>query len=151
MPDEPAPALTTGRPGALIWWLEDDRELCRLLADRLHRCGWRLNIFHRPAALQKALQLDEPDLLLLDRRIRGAEDLNLLAELRRHGYSFPVLMLSGMAAPHQRIDALAHGANDYLTKPFHMAELFWHIERLLQAAPPRLMRPSPQERPIPSP
>jgi DNA-binding response OmpR family regulator len=54
-----------------------------------------------------------------------------------------------VAEPHQRIEGLARGANDYLGKPFHLAELVWRVERLLQAAPPRLLRRSPQQRPIP--
>jgi DNA-binding response OmpR family regulator len=149
MADPPAPELISERPGSLIWWLEDDRDLCRLLAARLRRCGWRLTLFHRAAELRRAIQLDEPDLLLLGRRLGSSDGLDLLADLRQHGHNFPVLILSALAEPHQRIEGLAVGANDYLSKPFHLAELIWRLERLLQAAPPRLLRPSPQRRPIP--
>ena len=59
-----------------------------------------------------------------------------------------MLILSALAEPHQRIEGLARGANDYLGKPFHLAELVWRVERLMLAAPPRLLRRSPQQRPI---
>lgn len=130
------------RLGARIWWLEDDRELCRLLAGRLRRCGWHLAVFHRPEALRAALEHQEPDLLLLDRRVPGGDGLDLLAELRDGHHHFPVLILSGLGAPDQRIEGLAGGANDYLVKPFRFQELMWRIERLLQTAPPRPIEPA---------
>lgn len=143
-----SPPLITEHPGALIWWLETDRQLCRLVQDRLRECGWRVVIFHHSATMARTLKLEEPDLLLLDRRLPDADGLDVLAELRQQGHRFPVLILSGMGAPSQRIEGLAAGANDYLAKPFSLAELIWRIERLLQSAPPRPMLPRPRERAI---
>jgi DNA-binding response OmpR family regulator len=128
----------TERPGACIWWLEDDRQLCRLVADRLRACGWRLSLFHSVSALLAALQHHEPDVLLLDRLLPGADALDLLERLRRESRTFPVLILSGLGSPDQRIEGLAQGASDYLPKPFRFKELVLRLERLLLAAPPRL-------------
>ncbi|MEB3166090.1 MAG: response regulator transcription factor [Cyanobacteriota bacterium] len=132
-----APPPLTQRLGASLWWLEDDRELCRLLESRLRACGWRLALYHRVPDLRAALMHDEPDLLLLDRRLSGGNGLDLLEQLRGENHHFPVLILSGLASADHRVEGLAAGANDYLAKPFCFPELMWRIERLLQSAPPR--------------
>jgi len=119
-----------------------------MLAGRLRACGWRLALFHTPAALLGALERDAPDLLLLDRMLPGLEGTTLLARLREQGQRFPVLMLSGLGSADQRIEGLALGANDYLPKPFRPQELLLRIERLLQAVPPALLLPSAQPDPI---
>ena len=146
----PGPAaLLSARPGARLWWLDDDRELCRLLAGRLRACGWRLSLFHTPAPLLVALERESPDLLLLDRVLPGLEGTDLLAQLRRQGRHFPVLMLSGLGSADQRIEGLSLGANDYLPKPFRPQELVWRIERLLQAQPTRPLLPGAAQPPLP--
>lgn len=134
----------SSRPWAHLWWLEDDRALCRLLADRLRACGWQLTLFHQVKGLRKALQHEQPDLLLLDRLMPGVDAVTLLQQLRVEGYHFPVLVLSALGLPEQRIEGLALGANDYLSKPFRFKELIWRIERLLQTLPPRLLLPRGQ-------
>ena len=144
---EPALAgdLTSARCGAQIWWLEDDRQLCRLVEARLRACGWRLTLFHKGQALLDALQRDHPDLLILDRHLPGMNGMALLQTLRHQGHRFPVLMLSAMGSPDERIEGLALGANAYLAKPFRSRELIWRIERLLQGTPPSRIHRSPDE------
>lgn len=132
----------SSRAGAEIWWLEDDRHLCRLIETRLQGSGWRLTLFHNAQTLLAAIQRDQPDLLILDRLMPGMDGVSLLQRLREQGHAFPVLMLSSLGSPHERIEGLALGANDYLAKPFHSRELIWRIERLLQGAPP-IPTPSP--------
>jgi DNA-binding response OmpR family regulator len=143
------PLLITQCPGALIWWLEDDRALCRLVSPRLQDCGWRVVVFHRFVKLQWALQQEEPDLLLLELRIPGDLAVPSLRSWRRQGLACPVLILSGLADAVHRIDGLAAGANDYLAKPFHLAELTWRIEHLLVSSQPRRLSQHAMERPIP--
>lgn len=131
-----ARGVTSARIGAQIWWLEDDRQLCRLLETRIRACGWRLRLFHRSQEVLVAIVQERPDLLILDRLMPGMNGMALLQNLRQQGHAFPVLMLSAMGAPEARIEGLAQGANDYLIKPFHSRELIWRIERLLQGVPP---------------
>lgn len=149
MTDELPSALISQRPGARIWWLEDDRQLCELLQARLEACRWRLSLFHRVADLAAALKLDEPDLLMLDRMLPGANGMDVLQQLRLDGYDFPVLILSALGSADERIEGLVVGANDYLPKPFRFRELIWRIERLLLARPPRLMQPSARRGVVP--
>lgn len=141
--------LTSARIGAHIWWLEDDRQLCRLLEGRLKACGWHVMLFHKSQALLSALQEDQPDLLILDRLMPGMNGLTLLQNLRRQGHGFPVLMLSAMGSPDERIQGLALGANDYLAKPFHSRELIWRLERLLQGMQPPLIHRSARDGAVP--
>lgn len=134
--------LTTEHPGSQLWWLEDDRLLCRLLADRLRTCGWRLTVFHRSLDMLAALEGECPDLLLLDLTLPGGDGLSFLRQLRRAHHRFPVTVLSELASADERIAALATGADDVLAKPFRFRELIWRIERRLQAASPPLAAPS---------
>lgn len=133
-------------PGSVLWWLEDDLELCRLLYPRLRSPGWELQIFHRAEPLLAALQAGgRPDLLLLDRRLPKCEGLELLRELRGQDQTFPVLLLSALASPADRILGLEAGAQDYLTKPFHARELLLRCEHLLRSDRRAAICPSARE------
>jgi DNA-binding response OmpR family regulator len=115
-----------------VWVLDDDTELLQLLQERLLSCGWQVQTFERPDGLRSALQQVMPHVLLLNRRLPGAEGLKLLQELRGSGYRFAVLMLSVLAEPEQRIEGLECGADDYLAKPFLWRELQLRLQRLLE-------------------
>lgn len=141
--------LISARSGAQIWWLEDDRHLCHLVETRLRACGWRLTLFHKSQDLLDALRQDQPDLLILDRLLPGINGMALLKSLRQKRYAFPVLMLSAMGSPDERIEGLALGANDYLAKPFRSRELIWRLERLLQGGAPPLIHGSSREGGVP--
>lgn len=123
------PATATER----IWILEDDELLCDLLTRRCAEQGWTLEAFHQPRDLEQALGERRPDLLLLDHLLPVKSGLDVLAGLRREGHRFPVLMLSALNAPGDRIAGLETGADDYLGKPFVFRELQLRIERLLRA------------------
>lgn len=139
-PAGPAP-FHTNHPGVRVWILDDDRALCELLAEQLIRVGWQLSCFHDPLAFEEALSQEHPELLVLDQMLPGKPGTHVLAKLRQQGHSFPVLMLSALGAPTDRVHGLEVGANDYLAKPFLCRELQLRIEHLLTmatvaAAPP---------------
>ena len=118
-------------PGATIWWVEDDLELCRLVAPQLVACKWELHVFHHPSPMLASLLRSRPDLLILDQVLPKQTGQDVLGGLRQLGHSFPVLILSGMGSPSDRILGLEMGAQDYLVKPFHVKELFLRCEHLL--------------------
>jgi two-component system response regulator QseB len=70
------------------------------------------------------------DVLLLDRRLPVVEGLDLLAGLRARGVTTPVLMLSAIAQPADRVAGLDAGAEDYLGKPFDVDELLARLRAL---------------------
>jgi two-component system OmpR family response regulator len=72
------------------------------------------------------------DLITLDRLLPGLEGLDILAELRAKGIDTPVLVLSALGDIDERIRGLRTGGDDYLTKPFSLAELTARLDALLR-------------------
>lgn len=115
-----------------IWILDDDQAMCSLLARQGEKVGWQIHSYHHPRSLLLECQTGQPDLLVLDQLLPGKHGLDVLAILRQNGKSFPVVILSALAAPNDRIAGLEAGADDYLSKPFQFRELQLRIERLLR-------------------
>jgi DNA-binding response OmpR family regulator len=114
-----------------IWVLEDDETLCALLTSRFDGLGWRTTTFIRPRVFEEQLACGAPSLLVLDEMLPERRGVDLLSGLRLQGHRFPVLMLSALHSPEDRIAGLEAGADDYLGKPFSFRELQLRIERLL--------------------
>jgi DNA-binding response OmpR family regulator len=115
-----------------LWILEDDERLCELLAGFCADLGWALEPFVTPRLLEQALERGTPDLLVLDQMLPGKPGSDVLAGLRNQGHDFPVLMLSALGAPSDRIAGLEAGADDYMAKPFLFRELQLRVEALLR-------------------
>ncbi|XP_022778869.1 uncharacterized protein LOC111320473, partial [Stylophora pistillata] len=62
----------------------------------------------------------------------GETGLELTKSLRDEGSILPILLLTALGEPHQRIEGLEHGADDYVTKPFEPKELVLRIQRILE-------------------
>lgn len=115
-----------------LWILEDDIALCRLIAEQCERQNWSLQAFHHPRNLEAALAERSPHLLLLDQMLPEKCGTDVLASLRLRNHQFPVLMLSAMGAPSDRVLGLESGANDYISKPFLFRELQLRIKNLIK-------------------
>lgn len=87
------------------------------------------------ASAQEVLSRLKVDLVILDRMMGGTDGLTFLKSLRNSGDVTPVIMLTAMGGPENRIDGLSGGADDYMDKPFQLRELVLRIEKLLQRAP----------------
>jgi two-component system response regulator QseB len=110
--------------------VEDDRELADLLQRVLTDEGY--DVTHAPDG-QRALHLgltQEFDLLVVDRGLPAVEGLDLIARLRSKGLVAPVLVLSARGTTQDRVDGLDAGAEDYLPKPFELAELLARLRAL---------------------
>jgi two-component system response regulator QseB len=120
----------TLRPRLLL--VEDDRELAGLLERVLTAEGYDVT----PALDgQRGLHLAltrEFDLLVLDRGLPAIEGLDLLQRLRGKGVHAPVLVLSARGTTADRVEGLDAGAEDYLVKPFEVAELLARLRALLR-------------------
>jgi DNA-binding response OmpR family regulator len=115
-----------------IWILDDDEAMCSLLKRQAQKLTWSLHALHHPKELPEALKDGQPDVMLLDQLLPDKHGLDVLAMLRQAGHSFPVLILSALGAPSDRIAGLEAGADDYLSKPFDFRELQLRVERLLR-------------------
>ena len=79
------------------------------------------------------------DLVVLDVMMPGESGLDLTRALRRDG-RVPILLLTAMAEPEDRVNGLEQGADDYLSKPFEPRELVLRIRNILQRRPRRIRR-----------
>ncbi len=113
---------------------EDQADIRELLALNLRQSGYDvLAVADGPAAL--AAQTEAPrDLLLLDLMMPGLDGLEVCKALRARGSSTPILMLTAKATELDRVLGLELGADDYLTKPFSLAELLARVKALLRRA-----------------
>ena len=108
--------------GERILIVEDEAPIREGLRDRLTREGFRVSEADSVAAGRRALQT-AVDIIILDRRLPDGDGLELLRSLRRDGATTPVIVLSALGQTDDRIDGLERGADDYVTKPFHLGEL----------------------------
>jgi DNA-binding response OmpR family regulator len=119
--------------GATILLVEDEAPIREGLRERLEREGYRvLGAATRREALE--LLASAPDLVLLDRRLPDGEGLDVLREVRARGLRTAVVVVSARGLADDRIEGLEGGADDYVTKPFHLRELLARIRGVLSRA-----------------
>jgi DNA-binding response OmpR family regulator len=121
--------------------VEDEKPIREGLKDRLEREGFRVADAQTLAEALRALE-GNPDLVILDRRLPDGEGLDLVRELRARGRSTPVIVLSARGMPEDRVHGLEGGADDYVTKPFHLRELVARVHAVLKRAEPEAARVS---------
>ncbi|WP_247599524.1 response regulator transcription factor [Sphingomonas sp. PAMC26645] len=112
--------------------IEDDAEaaqtICRALSGEGHevsaeRVGWE--------GLASLLR-EAPDLMIVDRMLPDMDGLEIVETVRVNGYLGPVLLLTALGSIEDRVTGLRAGADDYLVKPFAIAELIARVEALLR-------------------
>jgi DNA-binding response OmpR family regulator len=96
--------------------------------------GYAADLATNAESARSALHADGFDLAILDIALPGQDGLALLRALRRRGRALPVLMLSARDGLSDRVHALDLGADDYLTKPFELAELLARCRALVRRA-----------------
>ena len=122
---------------ARVLVVEDEPSLRFLLERGLEREGFSVLVAASATAGWELL--DQADALVLDWMLPDEDGLAFLARLRRlpRYEKLPVIMLTARAAEADRVQGLLGGADDYLTKPFSMAELAARLVALLRRAPVR--------------
>jgi DNA-binding response OmpR family regulator len=111
---------------------EDDMAISEPLARALRREGYQVDVREDgPAALDCALG-SGVDLLVLDLGLPGMDGLEVCRRLRSEGQLFPVLVLTARADEVDTVVGLDAGADDYVTKPFRLAELLARVRALLR-------------------
>lgn len=112
--------------------VDDDAELRDLLRDYLVRQGIEVSVLHDAASLERRLERERPDLIVLDLMMPGVDGLTALRKLRATGDDIPVIMLTARADDVDRIVGLELGADDYLGKPFNPRELLARVQAVLR-------------------
>ena len=115
--------------------VEDEPGLVLTLTDRLTREGYAVDTTaDGESGLERATR-EAFDLVVLDVMLPRMNGLDALRELRRRGIETPVIMLTARGQVVDRVVGLKLGADDYVTKPFEMAELLARIEAKLRRPP----------------
>jgi DNA-binding response OmpR family regulator len=111
--------------------VEDDASIADPLARALKREGYEVDVYgDGPSALEGA---DEgADLMVLDLGLPGMDGLEVCRQMRAMGSDVPVLVLTARADEVDTVVGLDAGADDYVTKPFRLAELLARVRALLR-------------------
>lgn len=112
--------------------MEDEAALITMLRDRLRKEGFDVAIAKDGNAGLEAALRDEFNLILLDVMLPGQSGLSVCQKIRATGSSVPILMLTARRQTVDKVAGLRTGADDYLTKPFQMAELLARIDALMR-------------------
>ena len=112
--------------------VEDEPGLVMTLTDRLLAEGYQVEtVTTAPQGLETATS-GHFDAILLDVMLPGGNGLDVCRTLRQRGVQIPILMLTAKGQVVDRVVGLKLGADDYLVKPFEMAELLARIEALTE-------------------
>lgn len=121
--------------------VDDDARLRRLLAKYLIEHGFLVATAEDAADARGKLGSFAFDLIVLDLMMPGESGLSFAADLRKRS-GVPILMLTAMGEPEDRIAGLEGGADDYMVKPFEPRELLLRIGNILRRAPQQETQPS---------
>jgi two-component system KDP operon response regulator KdpE len=111
--------------------VEDDREIRALMQSSLTVEGFDVKTAVTVSEAKALLRNTPPDVMVLDLGLPDGDGIDLVHEVRRH-HSLPILVVSARHQEAQKIQLLDAGADDYLTKPFSVAELLARIRVALR-------------------
>ena len=111
---------------------EDDMVLRDGLSRSLSQAGYAVDSANNGTDADHALAFQSYDLLILDLGLPKMDGLEVLRRLRMRGQTLPVLILTAREAIGDRVSGLDLGADDYLTKPFDLAELEARVRALVR-------------------
>jgi len=113
---------------------EDQADIRDLLVMNLRSAGYSVTPVADGAAALASQNEQPSDLLILDLMMPGMDGLEVCKALRARGRGMPILMLTAKSTELDRVLGLELGADDYLTKPFSLAELLARVKALLRRA-----------------
>ena len=117
--------------------IEDDRKVASFIQTGLEQEGYGVDLLNDGAAAgDQALAIDY-DAVVLDLMLPGRSGFQVLRDIRARKAALPVLILTAKAALEERVAGLDAGADDYMTKPFALAELSARLRALLRRDAPR--------------
>ena len=115
-----------------ILLVEDDPHLAKGLQFNLEREGYEVFLVDNGASALDQLREKDFDLIVLDLMLPGLGGLEVARTIRETNIRFPILMLTAKSSKKDREIGLEAGADDYLTKPFHLPELLLRIKGILR-------------------
>ena len=125
------PANDTSAPVALVYVIEDDADVSRLVMNALRDFGFACEAFATGGAVLRRLQVEKPDLCIVDLGLPDMDGLDLMRRISAAS-SAGVLILTGRGHTADRVMGLELGGDDYVTKPFESRELVARVRSILR-------------------
>ncbi len=123
---------TAPSPTSYIAIVDDDAAIRTALGRALRMENYDVDLFEDGNSALKSIQLRAPDAIVLDLQLPDIDGLEICRRIRRSGDTTPILMLTARDAVNDRVAGLDVGADDYLVKPFDLAELLARLRALLR-------------------
>ena len=117
--------------------VEDDRKVASFIQKGLEEEGYAVDVLNDGDDAGAQAQMIPYDCVVLDLMLPGRSGFQVLRDIRAKKADIPVLILSAQASPEERVTGLNGGADDYMAKPFILAELSARIRALLRRGKPR--------------
>jgi two-component system copper resistance phosphate regulon response regulator CusR len=117
--------------------VEDDRKVASFIQKGLEEEGYAVDVLNDGDEAGVQAQIIDYDCVVLDLMLPGRSGFQVLRDIRAKKAEIPVLILSAQASPEERVAGLNGGADDYMAKPFILAELAARIRALLRRGKPR--------------
>jgi DNA-binding response OmpR family regulator len=112
--------------------IEDDPDIVEFVSKTLQNESYAVDLAQNGLAGEELAFSEEYDLIILDLLIPGKDGISVLRTLRKSGLTLPVLILTAKSSVSDRVIGLDSGADDYLVKPFAVAELRARVRALLR-------------------
>lgn len=111
--------------------IEDEPDILRAISRGLRKCGYAVDTAEDGSSGLEMCLVNQYDLIILDLNLPGLDGMEVLHKIREQDQELKVLILSARYSVEDKVLGLDEGANDYLVKPFHFAELEARVRALL--------------------
>lgn len=114
--------------------VEDEKKIASFIRLGLEGAGFSVELTHHGNEGYQLATTRPYDAIVLDIMLPGRDGLSILKNLRLKGNATPVILLSARSEPHERVEGLNLGADDYLVKPFYIDELVARLHTVTRRA-----------------
>jgi DNA-binding response OmpR family regulator len=115
-----------------ILLIEDEAGISMAVRDELEFEGYEVKLAEDGLAGRESILHDKPDLVVLDLMLPGKNGFEISKEVRRKGIATPIIMLTARTQEPDKVKGLDLGADDYVIKPFSLAELTARVRAVLR-------------------
>jgi DNA-binding response OmpR family regulator len=112
--------------------VEDEKKTASFIRKALQAEGFAADVLHDGTSVLAVATSTAFDAIVMDIMLPGGDGLSVVRQLREHGVSAPVLLLSARGEVHERVEGLDAGADDYLPKPCDLTELMARVRALVR-------------------
>ena len=127
-------AAGAGVPRPLVFVVEDEEDIARLISHNLQAAGFHVQSFVNGASVVSEALREMPSLFLLDVMLPGADGFEICRQIRQTASlsATPIIFLTAKTAEADRVKGLEMGGDDYITKPFSPRELVARVRSVLR-------------------